>query len=192
MSRLRPLAVLALAFLCGISGAVGFGLVARLSDSRITPAAPRQPVALQLLSKAPYVAPQIAAEDIDAIMMRGIKTVIDLRPDGEAADQPGSDLIGLLAKNRGMRFAYIPVPHGDVPDAVVDRLAETLTHNPGPVLLYCHSGRRAARTWALAEASRPDGLAVADIQAHVIAVGQSVDDLSGRLSERVARRSASQ
>lgn len=193
MSRLRALAVFGIAFLCGIAGVVALALA--LNDSAPTPhpaSVPRAPVALQTLSDGLFVAPQIGAEDIDDLMGRGIKTVIDLRPDGEADGQPGSDLIGQLARNRAMHFAYVPVPHGDVPDAVVDRLAAALAQNPGPVLLYCRSGRRAARTWALAEAARPDGLSADAIEAHVIAVGQPIDDLSNRLRIRAARRAASQ
>ena len=192
MSRIRALAVFGAAFLCGIAGIVGLALFLKASAEPRHTSAPRTPVALQTLADGLFVAPQIAAEDIDDLMGRGIKTVIDLRPDGEAEGQPDSELIGMLVRNRAMRFAYVPVPHGEVPDAVVDKLASVLAQNTGPVLLYCRSGRRAARTWALAEAARPDGLSPEAIEARVVAVGQPIDDLSNRLRIRAGRRAASQ
>ena len=41
MSRFRPLTVLALAFVLGLSAAVGFGLFARVTDSEATAAVSR-------------------------------------------------------------------------------------------------------------------------------------------------------
>jgi protein tyrosine phosphatase (PTP) superfamily phosphohydrolase (DUF442 family) len=56
------------------------------------------------------------------------------------------------------------------------------------VLLYCRSGRRAARTWSLVEASRADGMDVAQIIAAVKEGGQEADDLKDALEQRVAAR----
>ena len=192
MTGLRALAVFGTAFLCGVAGIIALALFLNAPAEPRQAASPRTPVVLQALSEGLFVAPQIDPWDMDEVMGRGIRTVIDLRPDGEAEGQPDSALIGQLARNRTMRFAYVPIPHGEVPDAVVDRLAAVLAQNPGPILLYCRSGKRAARTWALAEAARPDGLSPEAIEARVIAVGQPIDDLSNRLRIRAARRAASQ
>ena len=115
-------------------------------------------------------------------------TVIDMRPDGEAPDEPGSQMMAAAAKVQGLQFAYVPVPHGDIPDAVVDSLSNALASRPGPVLLYCRSGRRAARSWSLVEASRPGGMAVDEILAAVKASGQDASDLRARLEQRVRAR----
>ena len=115
-------------------------------------------------------------------------TVIDMRPDGEASGQPGSTEMASAAADQHLQFAYVPVPHGDIPDAVVDKLSDALAGRPGPVLLYCRSGRRAARSWSLVEASRPGGMDVEQILTAVLASGQDASDLRARLEQRVKAR----
>jgi len=88
-----------------------------------------------------------------------------------------------------MNFAYVPVPHGDIPAGAVTALARAMAENPKPILLYCRSGRRAARTWSLVEVSRSDGLDAADILAAVKAGGQSAEDLDTAIAARIANRS---
>jgi uncharacterized protein (TIGR01244 family) len=111
-----------------------------------------------------------------------------MRPDGEAAGQPGSAEMASAANTQHVQFAYVPVPHGDIPDAVVDSLANAMASRPGPVLLYCRSGRRAARSWALVESSRPAGMRVDEILAAVRASGQDAGDLRARLDKRILAR----
>ena len=82
------------------------------------------------------------------------------------------------------------MPHGDIPDSVADSLARALASRPGPVLLYCRSGRRAARSWSLVEASRPDGMTVEQILDAVRTSGQDASDLRPRLEQRVRARQA--
>jgi uncharacterized protein (TIGR01244 family) len=115
-------------------------------------------------------------------------TVIDMRPDGEAADQPGSAEMEAAAKAHHLQFAYVPVPHGDIPDEVVDKLANAMASRPGPVLLYCRSGRRAARSWSLVEASRTGGLGADEILAAVKASGQDASDLRAKIEKRIQAR----
>ena len=115
-------------------------------------------------------------------------TVIDMRPDGEAVGEPSSSEMAAAATAQHLQFAYVPVPHGDIPDAVVDSLSMALASRPGPVLLYCRSGRRAARSWSLVEASRPGGMSVDEILAAVKSSGQDASDLRARLQKRVLER----
>lgn len=134
------------------------------------------------------VTEQIRLGDVVRIQAAGYKTLIDLRPDGEAADQPSSERVGTLARASDLDFAYVPVPHGDIPDSAVDALSKTLAASPRPVLLYCRSGRRAVRTWSLAEASRPGGLDAPAIVAAAKAAGHTVDDLLPAIARRIAAR----
>ncbi len=136
-----------------------------------------------------WVAGQIEAGDVARAKAQGFRTVIALRPDGEAPSQPSSAEMSRLAKANGIAFAYIPVPQGELPDEVADALGRTLATADGPVLLYCRSGRRAARAWAVAEASRPDGMAPDAIRAVAAEAGHPVDDLAERMAQRVAQRS---
>ncbi|MDR2852795.1 MAG: TIGR01244 family phosphatase [Burkholderiaceae bacterium] len=136
------------------------------------------------------VSPQIAPEHMAALKNQGIRTVIDLRPDGEALGQPSSRTMAQAAKQAGLEFGYVPVPHGDVPLSAVDALGKWLAHAPRPVLLYCRSGSRAVRAWALMEASRPGGLDAAGIAQRARDAGRPVDDLRDQIAQRIAARGA--
>ncbi len=131
---------------------------------------------------------QVTLADIQGLKAQGIRAIVDLRPDGEAADQPGSATIGEAVRAAGMSFSYLPTPHGDIPETVVTELGRILASTERPVLLYCRSGKRAARSWALAEASRAGGAKAWEISAAVKAAGQSVDDILGQVQTRIDAR----
>ena len=137
-----------------------------------------------------WVSEQIQAGDFGVLKQKQFKSIIDLRPDGEAPNQPASFRVEWFAKSSGMTFAYVPVPHGDIPAQSVDALSTALASAQKPTLLYCRSGKRAARTWALVEASRNGGMDAAAIEAAVASVGQSADDLHQLISTRIAARAA--
>ncbi len=177
----RPIVVFALAALIGAAGvAGGFGWQQR-QRTRALPAHPLArniAISQQLQPTAmPFVAERFA-------------TVIDMRPDGEDAGQPSSGEMAAAAGAQKLRFAYVPVPHGEIPESAVTALSAELTRSGGDVLLYCRSGRRAARTWSLAEASRADGMGVDAILAAVHASGQDASDLRANLERRVRARPA--
>jgi uncharacterized protein (TIGR01244 family) len=136
------------------------------------------------------VSQQLQPKAMRVVADRAYTTVIDMRPDGEAPDEPGSAQMAAAARAQHLQFAYVPVPHGDIPDSVADSLARALASRPGPVLLYCRSGRRAARSWSLVEASRPGGMSVDEILAAARASGQDASDLRHRLEQRVRARHA--
>lgn len=137
-----------------------------------------------------FVTEQVALAAVGNLPKDGYRTLIDLRPDGEASDQPSSGAVGDAARAAGMTFAYYPTPSGEIPDAVVAGVAQTLATAPRPVIMYCRSGKRAARVWALAEASRAGGASADAIAAAARASGQSVDDLTGQIAARIAARKA--
>jgi uncharacterized protein (TIGR01244 family) len=114
--------------------------------------------------------------------------VIGLRPDGEARGQPSSAAVHKEAERHGLTFVYIPTPRSAIPDEIVESLSKALAAADGPVLLYCRSGSRAARVWALAEASRPGGPDKAFIARAVSDAGQKIDDLVPRIEARIAAR----
>ena len=134
------------------------------------------------------VTEQIQLDAIPQLKRQGYATIIDLRPDGEAADQPSSGAVDEAARNNGLHFAYVPVSHGEIPDSAVIALDQAIANSPKPILLYCRSGRRAARTWSLVEASRPNGLDEKAILAAVNASGQSAEDLTPVIAQRIANR----
>jgi uncharacterized protein (TIGR01244 family) len=134
------------------------------------------------------VTAQLRLQNIAALREQGFRTIIDLRPDGEAPDQAPSASIKQVAERAGFAFAFVPVPHGDIPAASVDALSRALIEAKKPVLLYCRTGRRAARTWALVEAQRPGGLDAAAIELAVKNAGQSAEDLDGPINAGVSAR----
>ena len=148
------------------------------------------PAKINRLTGQVAISEQLKPEQVAGLRARGYATVIDLRPDGEAPDQPSAAQMGAAARDSQMAFAYVPVPHGAIPDSAVAALHKALAEHPGPVLLYCRSGKRAARTWGLVEASRSGGASVEDILAAVKASGQSADDLRAQIAARVAARQA--
>lgn len=136
-----------------------------------------------------FVRDQIDLATVPALYVDGYRTLINLRPDGEDQNQPPSVTVESAAAKAGISYAYVPTPHGDIPDAVVDQLAQALESTSRPAVLYCRSGKRAARVWALAEASRSGGPSIAEIVAAVKSAGQTVDDLMPRIEKRFSERS---
>ncbi|MDR0276194.1 MAG: TIGR01244 family phosphatase [Burkholderiaceae bacterium] len=155
----------------------------------VTCAAAQQQLATSRLTDDIQVSGQILPEHMEALKNQGIRTVIDLRPDGETPDEPSSSALAQAARQAGLQFGYVPVPlSGNVPSAAVDTLGELLARVPQPVLMYCRSGMRATKTWALAEASRPGGLDAAAILQHARDAGRPVDSLSEQIAQRIAAR----
>ena len=171
----------------GIAVMAGIGMV-------VLPAAyerwTRPPAAaVKRLTEQLALTEQLKLDQIPELRER-FGTIIDLRPDGEAPDQPSAALVGKAARSNQLFFAYVPVPHGDIPDSAVAALRAAIASNPAPVLLYCRSGRRAARTWALVEASHPGGADAAAILAAVKASGQDATDLAPAIAQRITLRAA--
>jgi uncharacterized protein (TIGR01244 family) len=135
------------------------------------------------------VTSQLEQAQVQAVWRAGYKTIVDFRPDDEVAQQSGSTTMKEAAESSGLNFAYIPVPHGDsVPEAAVQKLVGVLSSSPAPFLLYCRSGRRATRTWSLAEATRKGGLNAEEITQAAQRGGVSIDDLKESIATRTAKR----
>ncbi|QOY93132.1 TIGR01244 family phosphatase [Massilia sp. UMI-21] len=134
------------------------------------------------------VAGQLREADLPLLKAQGYTRIISLRPDGEGPGQPSSAAMASAAQAQDLRFSYIPVRPGKIPDEAVEALRTALAGGSQRVLIYCRSGSRAARTWGLAEASRPGGRDATTILAAIRAAGQSADDLGEALSRRIAGR----
>lgn len=91
------------------------------------------------------VAPQLAAEDMQAVAQAGYKSVIINRPDGEGGpEQPASADVIAAAKAAGLVIEYQPVVSGAMTAHDVERFKELLGRLPAPVLAYCRTGTRCA------------------------------------------------
>ena len=180
--RLKNYQLFLLALLIGAVGTVGYFAYAHAASHP----APK----IVALSKDVFVTGQIEIWQVDKVRRAGYRTIVDLRPDGEAAGQASAQEIEAEAVRSGIRFVYLPVPHGDaVPDQVVSQLSAVIDgQDAKPVLLYCRSGRRATRAWSLAEASRTEGMSVPESLQAAGSAGQPVDDLRTGIAARVEQR----
>ena len=137
-----------------------------------------------------YVSAQIQPGDVAFMRRYGMQTIVDLRPDGEAPDEPTHSQIEQAAKASDLDFAYIPVPHESIPPAAVSALGDVLSSGRKPVVLYCRTGRRAVRTFALFEASRQSGPSAEAILGMVKSAGFSADDMRAEIVSRIAARTS--
>jgi len=103
------------------------------------------------LDDTTWVAGQIRPEDLPEIAARGIRTIVNNRPDGEEPGQPGASDIETAARAAGLGYRWIPVAHGLLPEQI-NEMASAL--DEGPALAFCRSGTRSTYLWALARARR--------------------------------------
>ena len=128
-----------------------------------------------------FAAPQLQPEDLRAIAERGIRAIINNRPDGEEVMQPSSDVVATAAREAGLEYRHIPVVAGKLSDQNLMDFELALTDLPGPVLGFCKSGTRAATLWALSEAVRRSP---AEILERTAKAGYDLKGLRPRLNER--------
>ena len=100
------------------------------------------------------VSPQIAPDDIPAIVAAGYVALIDNRPDGEIPPEIGSAAIREAAAAAGLAFHHNPVTNGAMTLDNVVAQGRVLDAAGGPVLAYCRSGTRSTIVWALSRAGR--------------------------------------
>ena len=98
-----------------------------------------------------FVSRQIAPGDVADAARAGIATIVNNRPDGEAAGQPSGAEIEAAARAAGLAYVHIPVA-GGFSEAQIAAMAEALDAGSGPVLAFCASGTRSTYLWALARA----------------------------------------
>ena len=122
------------------------------------------------------VAPQITAADLDALAAQGFRSIINNRPDGEAAGQPASAELQAAAQKAGLAYRHIPVVSGDLQQAQVVAFSEALAKLQSPVLAFCRTGTRSSMLWAL----QADGTADAILDA-ALAAGYDLSTLRPRL-----------
>lgn len=143
----------------------------------------------QVVRRGLFLSGQIHRTDIADLRNSGFGTIIDLRPDDEEPGQPTSTDLKDKVEFAKMAFHYLPVLHGEIPsDAVVSQLAEILPTAHTPVLLFCRTGNRALRTYALVLASTPGGPDQEEIRALGVQFEHSRSDLSEEIARRIAAR----
>ncbi len=127
------------------------------------------------------VSGQVTEQDLESAAAQGFRSIINNRPDGEAADQPRSEALAAVAARLGLDYRHIPVMSGNVTDDDVDTFARAMGEVRGPTLAFCRTGTRSTTLWALAEAGRLDPETILKAAA---AAGYDLEGLRPRLERR--------
>lgn len=96
-----------------------------------------------------YIGAQPTEQDLQDCKRHGIGTVIDFRLPGETAT-PNAARVQAC----GMEYVNVPVNKARLSVGQVDDLVRAMEEKPGPYLVHCATGARAAMLLALAEARR--------------------------------------
>jgi len=101
------------------------------------------------------VAPQLVEADFAEIATRGFRSVVNIRPDGEAPDQLPQAQAAAAARRHGLTYRYLPVKNlNATDDHIVGGFARLMDELPGPILFYCGTSTRCTVLWTQAAASR--------------------------------------
>jgi sulfide:quinone oxidoreductase len=94
--------------------------------------------------------PQLMPEDIPELVAQGYKTIINCRPDNEAAGQPAGAEIEAIARQHGVQYHHFPIAMGKDGAEYASQAAAAFANAPKPVVGYCRSGTRAAKLYQMA------------------------------------------
>jgi sulfide:quinone oxidoreductase len=128
-------------------------------------------------------APQLVEADFAEVAARGFRSVVNIRPDGEAPDQLPSGEARRAAERQGLTFRHLPVMSlNATDDDVVDDFARLMEALPGPILFYCGSATRCTTLWTQAAAPR---IGVDEALAVAREAGHDLEFLRETIEERI-------
>jgi len=100
------------------------------------------------LTDAIAVTSQISVPDVAEAARLGFRTLINNRPDGEAADQLSDAEARAAATAAGLEYRWVPVVSGRMTMANIEDFRAVIDGTEGPWLAYCRSGTRSCHLWA--------------------------------------------
>lgn len=106
---------------------------------------------LTQLSPRLWVGPQLLPHEVADLAAAGFKSIINNRPDGEAAHQPSSEELEAEAKRQGLAYWHIPVVPGQATEKDARAFAAALEAAKGPILAFCRTGNRSSGLWKLTQ-----------------------------------------
>ena len=93
------------------------------------------------------VSQQISPANVAEIAAAGYQVLINNRPDGEEANQPGTDEIAAAAQAAGLEYHYLPITAMNFPGPDFDQMRRLLADPAKPVLAFCRTGTRCTNLW---------------------------------------------
>src|SRR5690606_14207102 len=97
------------------------------------------------------VMPQPDPEEFNVLMASDFKAIINVRPDGEEAGQPGTKAEEKAAEYVGLSYSFIPVTVATITEADVRPFQGALEASEAPVVAHCKSGTRALLLYVIGE-----------------------------------------
>ena len=97
------------------------------------------------------VAGQPDPADFADFAKEGFAAVINARPDGEEAGQPGNAAEKISAAAAGLSYSFVPVNGNEITEADIRAFQAAMGEAKGPVFAHCKSGTRALTLYALGE-----------------------------------------
>lgn len=134
---------------------------------------------IRQISPTYAASPQIAVEDIPAIVAAGFTTIICNRPDEEIPPSHHAHLMEAAAKAAGLTFVINPVTHHGLNMDMVTTQKDAMDASTGPTLAYCASGTRSSVVWALGQAAE---MSADDILSATAAAGYDLGGMRPQLN----------
>lgn len=100
-------------------------------------------MSLTQITEKLWVSPQPNIDDFRRYGNDGFDALINVRPDGEDTDQPGTTKEEDAARRAGMEYTFIPVTGPSITEADVRGFQKAAAGANGKVLAHCKSGTRA-------------------------------------------------
>ena len=101
------------------------------------------------------VAPQLTPAAMAEAARAGFRSVINNRPDfEEGPTQPTNASIEAAARAAGLEYRYLPVSGSYQSPEEAAACAALLAELPRPLLMFCRSGARSTRLYALARGAQ--------------------------------------
>ena len=82
---------------------------------------------------------------------QGFAAVINTRPDGEEAGQPGNATEAAAARSAGLDYTFVPVTGPTITEADIRAFQNAMKDAKGPVFAHCKSGIRALTLYVIGE-----------------------------------------
>ncbi len=104
-----------------------------------------------------FVSPQLQPDDMAELAVRGVRTVINNRPDHEEPGQPLADAMRQAAEAAGLKYAFLPVVGNMISEGDVVAFDTYLRELPAPIVAFCRSGNRCSVLFSYVQALRNRG-----------------------------------